>query len=99
MRGGDDDREFGPAVDVIDLDKLDQADLGLIVLDDETALALIVDVLVIQIRQFHKRLIRLLKPVAHHTGIVVQLMDKRQILPLQRAQSDCWVNGHNLPGK
>lgn len=88
MRGCDDDLKFGPAVDVIDLDKLDQPDLGPVVLNDKTALALIVDVLVVQIRQFHKRLIRLLKPVTHHAGIVVQLMDKRQIFPLQRAQSD-----------
>ena len=88
MRGCDDDLKFGPAVDVIDLDKFDQPDLGPVVLNDKTALALIVDVLVVQIRQFHKRLIRLLKPVTHHTGIVVQLMDKRQIFPLQRAQSD-----------
>ena len=58
-------------------------------LDDKTALALIVDMLVVQIRQFHKRLIRLLKPVTHHAGIVVQLMDKRQIfLPSGRNRID-----------
>lgn len=48
MRGCDDDLKFGPAVDVIDLDKFDQPDLGPVVLNDKTALALIVDVLVVQ---------------------------------------------------
>ena len=45
MGRGDDDLEFGPAMDVVDFDEFDQTNLGLIVFDDETALALIVELL------------------------------------------------------
>ncbi len=84
MRRVDDDLKLRPAMHVVDLDQLDQPGFLPVVFHHKAPLGLIVDVLIIQVRKLHKRFVRLFKPVAHHAGIVIQLMDKVQIFPLQR---------------
>lgn len=85
MGGIDDDLEFCAAVDVIDLHQLHQADLGAFVLDDKAALALIVNVFVVKIGKLDKGFVGFFKPIAHDAGVVVHLVDERQIVPFQWA--------------
>jgi hypothetical protein len=40
---------------------------------------------VVEIGKFYEGFIGFFKPVAHHAGVVVHLMDKRQIIPFQWA--------------
>ena len=56
-------------------------------LDDKAALALIVDVFVVEIGKFDKGFVGFFKPIAHDAGVVVHLVDERQIVPF---------NGRNL---
>ncbi|MNF07271.1 hypothetical protein D3C80_2074150 [compost metagenome] len=78
-----DDLEFCAAVDVVDLHQFHQPDLGAFVGDDKTPFALIVDVFVVEIGKLDKGFVRFFKPIAHHAGVVVHLMDERQIIPFQ----------------
>jgi len=70
---------------VVNLHQLYQPGFLAVVLHDEAAFALVVDVLVIEIGEFDKGLIGLFEPVAHDAGVVIQLMNEVQIFPLQRA--------------
>jgi hypothetical protein len=72
-------------MDVVELDQFDQTDRLAIVIDrDEAAFALIVHVLVVKLRQLRERFIRLLEPVTHDPGVVVDLVYKAQVVTLQR---------------
>ena len=94
MIGGDDNLKFGAAVDVVDFDQLDQPRLVVIGLDDEAALALVVDVFVVKVGQLGEGLVRLLEPVAHDVGVVIELVDKGEVFALKRAQADGGVRVH-----
>lgn len=94
MVRGDDNLKFGAAVDVVDFDQLDQPRLVGIGLDDEAALALVVDVFVVKVGQLGEGLVRLLKPVAHDVSVVIELVDKGEVFALKRAQADGGVRIH-----
>jgi len=47
-------------VDVVNLNQFDQTGFFSVALDNETALALVVNMFIVQIRQLNKRLVRLL---------------------------------------
>ncbi len=83
MGGGDDDLEFGAAMDAANVHQLHQPHLVARHLEDEAALMLVVDVLVIELGQLHVSLVRLLEPVAHDAGVVVELMNELEILALE----------------
>ncbi|MNI70297.1 hypothetical protein D3C73_1261030 [compost metagenome] len=42
----------------------------------KAAFALVMNMLVIQVRQLNERFVRFFEPVTHHAGIVIKLMDK-----------------------
>ncbi|SLH95623.1 Uncharacterised protein [Mycobacteroides abscessus subsp. abscessus] len=88
MTGRDDDLELGLAVHRRDFHQFDQAGRGPVGVDDEPPLPLVVDVAVVDVAQLHQRLERLVEPVRHDLGVIGQLMDERQVLPLERAQPD-----------
>ncbi len=58
---------------------------------------LVVNVLVIELGQLHVRLVRLLEPVAHDAGVVVELMDELEILALEGAKGQGVVGWHKVP--
>ncbi|MNL82891.1 hypothetical protein D3C87_2103870 [compost metagenome] len=76
-------------MDVVDLNQLDQTGLFAVAFDNETALALVVNMFIVKIRQLDKSLVRLFEPVAHDAGVIVELVDKAQILALQRSEFYC----------
>jgi hypothetical protein len=72
-------------MDVVELDQLDQTHCFAGVIDgDKTAFALIVYVLVVELRQFRKRFIGLFEPVTHDLRVVVHCVHEAQIVALQR---------------
>ncbi|MOA01489.1 hypothetical protein D3C78_1209000 [compost metagenome] len=79
------DLEFCAAVDVVDLHQFHQPDFGALVFDNKAAFALVVDVLVVQVGKLNKGFVRFFEPIAHHAGVVVHLVDERQIIPFQWA--------------
>ena len=84
----DDDLELGPAVDVVDLHQLHQAHILALMVHDEAALALVMDVLVVQVLQFHEGLVGLFEPVAHDVGVVVQAVHELEVFPFQRPDAN-----------
>lgn len=56
---GNNDLKFGPTMDMVDFNQFDQTCLFSIAFDDKTTFALIVNVLVVKIRQLDKRFVRL----------------------------------------
>ena len=86
MLRGDDDLELRPTVNVVDLNQLHQPGFFTFTLHNKTTFTLIVNVLIVEIGQLDKGLIRLFEPVAHHAGIVVELVDKAQVFTLQRTE-------------
>ena len=73
-------------MNVVDLNQFHQTGFFTFTLHDKTAFALIVNVLIVEIRQLNKRLVRLFEPVAHHAGVIVELVDEAQVFTLQRAE-------------
>ncbi|KGX96349.1 hypothetical protein Y023_5116 [Burkholderia pseudomallei A79D] len=85
----DDDLELAAAVDVVELDQLDETDeLAVGIERDEAALALVVHVLVVQLRQLGERFVRLFEPVTHDLRVIVQFVDETQVLALERPQRE-----------
>ena len=60
----------------------------------KAALALIVDMRIVERGKFDEGFIRLFKPVAHHAGVVVELMHEVQVFAFQRAQLEAGVGFH-----
>src|SRR3546814_13861889 len=81
-------------MDQVDLDQFHHASLFTIAFHHKATFALIVNMLVVQGLQFGEGGKRLFEPVAHHIGIVVQLMHELQIHPFQRAQFDVRTDRH-----
>ncbi|MNN95765.1 hypothetical protein D3C81_2146270 [compost metagenome] len=71
---------------MVNLNQFDQTGFFSVALDNETALALVVNMFIVQIRQLNKRLVRLFEPVTHHAGIIIELVNEAQILALQRSE-------------
>src|SRR5258708_21688581 len=83
----DDNLELAAPVDVVEFDQLDQTDGFAGVVDrDEAALALVVNVLIVKLRQLREGLIRLLEPVTHDFRVVIEGVDEAKIVAFQRPQ-------------
>ena len=73
---------------MVDFHQLHESGLIAIAFDHKATLALIVNMLVVQIGKLNEGFIGLFKPVAHHAGVVVELVNKAQIFALKGAESD-----------
>ncbi len=73
---------------MVDFNQLHQSGFIAIAFDDKAALALIVNMFVVQIGELNEGLVRLFKPVAHDAGVVIELVDEAQIFALKRAEFD-----------
>ncbi len=72
-------------MNVVELDQLGQAHGFAVVIDrDKTTFALIVHVLVVELRQLRERFIGFFKPITHDFCVVVHFMHEAQVVTLQR---------------
>jgi hypothetical protein len=72
-------------MDMVDLDQFYKAGILAFADHHETAFGLVMDMFVIERREFDEGLIRLLEPVAHYVSVVVQVVNEMQIFALQGA--------------
>ena len=63
-------------MDMVYFDQFHQPRIVAIKGHNKTALALIVDVLIIKVAQLNKRFVRFFKPVTHYAGVIIKLMDE-----------------------
>ena len=63
-------------MDVVDLNQLHQPGFFTITFDNKPAFALIVNVFIVKVGELNEGFVGLFEPVAHHAGIVIELVDK-----------------------
>lgn len=81
MCGGYDDEKFAVTMDLVDAEEFYKADgFFLFIGNDEAALVLVMNVLVVDFSEFINGDKWLFKPVAHDGGIVVERMDEFEVI-------------------
>lgn len=82
---------------MVDFNQLHQSGFIAIAFDHKATLALVVNMLVVQIGKLNEGFIGLFKPVAHHTGVVVELVNKAQIFALKGRSLTCSASVMGIP--
>ncbi|CRZ82002.1 Uncharacterised protein [Vibrio cholerae] len=77
MLWSDDDLKFRAAMDVVNLNQLDEANqVFLCIFNHKTSFSIIVNVFVVELFEFIKGFIRLFKPVGHNVAVVIEIVNK-----------------------